>query len=228
MPGTDGQDLLALQKAIHSSNHQSSRQKDWHPEKMTEIQPHVSGIITSLYSNIRGTSRTFYLLIGKLHLTLFPILFGPCSLNVKHVPVDLCISLKIWTWMTGKRSETKCACVSLWAFRGIGYMLDANSLSVHIHSRHCKVWCTPTMLMGLQSPVSTPLCLSWHGLLPLQAGSQEHNCTNATLFSPSLKPAWGAEVGRQLLCHYDTENWKRGFIAVAVFEEANFSLSWGI
>lgn len=40
MPGTDGQDLLALQKAIHSSNHQSSRQKDWHPEKMTEIQPH--------------------------------------------------------------------------------------------------------------------------------------------------------------------------------------------
>ncbi|KFQ81624.1 Cyclin-dependent kinase-like 5, partial [Phaethon lepturus] len=40
MPGSDGQDLLALQKAIHSSNHQSSRQKDWHPEKMTEIQPH--------------------------------------------------------------------------------------------------------------------------------------------------------------------------------------------
>ncbi|KAJ7408314.1 Cyclin-dependent kinase-like 5 [Willisornis vidua] len=40
MPNTDGQDLLALQKAIHSSNHQSSRQKDWHPEKMTEIQPH--------------------------------------------------------------------------------------------------------------------------------------------------------------------------------------------
>ncbi|NXI36390.1 CDKL5 protein, partial [Galbula dea] len=38
MPSTDGQDLLALQKAIHS-NHQSSRQKDWHPEKMTEIQP---------------------------------------------------------------------------------------------------------------------------------------------------------------------------------------------
>ncbi|XP_066032994.1 cyclin-dependent kinase-like 5 isoform X3 [Chamaea fasciata] len=40
MPNTEGQDLLALQKAIHSSNHQSSRQKDWHPEKMTEIQPH--------------------------------------------------------------------------------------------------------------------------------------------------------------------------------------------
>ncbi|EOB05301.1 Cyclin-dependent kinase-like 5, partial [Anas platyrhynchos] len=40
MPSTDGQDLLALQKAIHSTNHQSSRQKDWHPEKMTEIQPH--------------------------------------------------------------------------------------------------------------------------------------------------------------------------------------------
>ncbi|XP_075631675.1 cyclin-dependent kinase-like 5 isoform X2 [Balearica regulorum gibbericeps] len=40
MPSSDGQDLLALQKAIHSSNHQSSRQKDWHPEKMTEIQPH--------------------------------------------------------------------------------------------------------------------------------------------------------------------------------------------
>ncbi|NXW59312.1 CDKL5 protein, partial [Eurystomus gularis] len=39
MPNSDGQDLLALQKAIHSSNHQSSRQKDWHPEKMTEIQP---------------------------------------------------------------------------------------------------------------------------------------------------------------------------------------------
>ncbi|RMC06398.1 hypothetical protein DUI87_15832 [Hirundo rustica rustica] len=40
MPNTEGQDLLALQKAIHSSNHQSSRPKDWHPEKMTEIQPH--------------------------------------------------------------------------------------------------------------------------------------------------------------------------------------------
>ncbi|KFP68747.1 Cyclin-dependent kinase-like 5, partial [Cariama cristata] len=40
MPSSDGQDLLALQKAIHSSNHQGSRQKDWHPEKMTEIQPH--------------------------------------------------------------------------------------------------------------------------------------------------------------------------------------------
>ncbi|KAM6145473.1 cyclin-dependent kinase-like 5 isoform 2-T2 [Phoenicopterus ruber ruber] len=41
MPSSDGQDLLALQKAIHSSAHQSSRrQKDWHPEKMTEIQPH--------------------------------------------------------------------------------------------------------------------------------------------------------------------------------------------
>ncbi|KFP80875.1 Cyclin-dependent kinase-like 5, partial [Apaloderma vittatum] len=40
MPNSDGQDLLALQKAIHSSNHQSSRQKDWHPEKMTDIQPH--------------------------------------------------------------------------------------------------------------------------------------------------------------------------------------------
>ncbi|KFQ36818.1 Cyclin-dependent kinase-like 5, partial [Merops nubicus] len=39
MPSSDGQDLLALQKAIHSSNHQSSRQKDWHPEKITEIQP---------------------------------------------------------------------------------------------------------------------------------------------------------------------------------------------
>ncbi|XP_074849996.1 cyclin-dependent kinase-like 5 [Carettochelys insculpta] len=38
MPGSDGQDLLALQKAIHSSNLQSSRQKDWHPEKITEIQ----------------------------------------------------------------------------------------------------------------------------------------------------------------------------------------------
>ncbi|NXH19144.1 CDKL5 protein, partial [Bucco capensis] len=38
VPSSDGQDLLALQKAIHS-NHQSSRQKDWHPEKMTEIQP---------------------------------------------------------------------------------------------------------------------------------------------------------------------------------------------
>ncbi|KFQ50489.1 Cyclin-dependent kinase-like 5, partial [Nestor notabilis] len=40
MPSSDGQDLLALQKAVHTSNHQSSRQKDWHPEKMTEIQPH--------------------------------------------------------------------------------------------------------------------------------------------------------------------------------------------
>ncbi|XP_030906827.1 cyclin-dependent kinase-like 5 isoform X3 [Melopsittacus undulatus] len=41
MPSSDGQDLLALQKSIHTSNHQSSRQKDWHPEKMTEIQPHT-------------------------------------------------------------------------------------------------------------------------------------------------------------------------------------------
>lgn len=56
MPNTEGQDLLALQKAIHSSNHQSSRQKDWHPEKMTEIQPHVSGIISSLYINITDVS----------------------------------------------------------------------------------------------------------------------------------------------------------------------------
>lgn len=56
MPSSDGQDLLALQKAIHSSNHQSSRQKDWHPEKMTEIQPHVSGIINSLYFNITELS----------------------------------------------------------------------------------------------------------------------------------------------------------------------------
>uniref|UniRef100_A0A8D0ELX6 Cyclin-dependent kinase-like 5 n=1 Tax=Strix occidentalis caurina TaxID=311401 RepID=A0A8D0ELX6_STROC len=66
MPSSDGQDLLALQKAIHSSNHQSSRQKDWHPEKMTEIQPHVSGIIK------------------KLHLTLFPNLPIPHSLEVKN------------------------------------------------------------------------------------------------------------------------------------------------
>ncbi|XP_075769968.1 cyclin-dependent kinase-like 5 isoform X3 [Pelodiscus sinensis] len=40
MPGSDGQDLLAIQKAIHSSNLQSGRPKDWHPEKMTEIQTH--------------------------------------------------------------------------------------------------------------------------------------------------------------------------------------------
>nr|XP_033806485.1 cyclin-dependent kinase-like 5 isoform X3 [Geotrypetes seraphini] len=40
MSGSDGQDLLALQKAIHASNHKSNRQKDWHPEKMSEIQPH--------------------------------------------------------------------------------------------------------------------------------------------------------------------------------------------
>ncbi|NWU98153.1 CDKL5 protein, partial [Upupa epops] len=39
MPNPDGQDLLAIQKAMHTSNHQSSRQKDWHPEKMTDIQP---------------------------------------------------------------------------------------------------------------------------------------------------------------------------------------------
>ncbi|KAM6446912.1 cyclin-dependent kinase-like 5 isoform 3-T3 [Liasis olivaceus] len=40
MPGSDSQDLLAIQKAIHSSNHPASRQKDWHSEKMTEIQGH--------------------------------------------------------------------------------------------------------------------------------------------------------------------------------------------
>ncbi|XP_061483226.1 cyclin-dependent kinase-like 5 isoform X3 [Rhineura floridana] len=38
MPGSDNQDLLALQKAMHSSNHPASRQKEWHSEKMTEIQ----------------------------------------------------------------------------------------------------------------------------------------------------------------------------------------------
>lgn len=42
MPGSDSQDLLALQKAIHSSNHPASRQKDWHADKMAEIQSHVS------------------------------------------------------------------------------------------------------------------------------------------------------------------------------------------
>uniref|UniRef100_A0A670YEX5 Cyclin-dependent kinase-like 5 n=3 Tax=Pseudonaja textilis TaxID=8673 RepID=A0A670YEX5_PSETE len=40
MPGSKNQDLLAIQKAIHSSNHPASRQKDWHSEKMTEIQGH--------------------------------------------------------------------------------------------------------------------------------------------------------------------------------------------
>ncbi|KAM3836684.1 cyclin-dependent kinase-like 5 isoform 4-T7 [Vipera latastei] len=40
MPGSDSQDLLAIQKVIHSSNHPASRQKDWHSEKMTEIQGH--------------------------------------------------------------------------------------------------------------------------------------------------------------------------------------------
>uniref|UniRef100_A0A8D0HGX3 Cyclin-dependent kinase-like 5 n=1 Tax=Sphenodon punctatus TaxID=8508 RepID=A0A8D0HGX3_SPHPU len=40
MPSSDSQDLLTLQKAMHSSNHQSSRQKDWRPEKMAEIQTH--------------------------------------------------------------------------------------------------------------------------------------------------------------------------------------------
>ncbi|XP_054830680.1 cyclin-dependent kinase-like 5 isoform X1 [Eublepharis macularius] len=39
MPGSDSQDLLALQKAIQSSN-PASRQKDWHSDKMTEIQSH--------------------------------------------------------------------------------------------------------------------------------------------------------------------------------------------
>ncbi|XP_034290299.1 cyclin-dependent kinase-like 5 isoform X2 [Pantherophis guttatus] len=40
MPGSESQDLLAIQKAIHTSNHPASRQKDWHSEKMTEIQGH--------------------------------------------------------------------------------------------------------------------------------------------------------------------------------------------
>ncbi|KAM6419021.1 LOW QUALITY PROTEIN: cyclin-dependent kinase-like 5 [Pluvialis apricaria] len=48
MPSSDGQDLLALQKAIHSSNHQSSRQKDGHPENMTEYQQHVKQPLKSL------------------------------------------------------------------------------------------------------------------------------------------------------------------------------------
>lgn len=97
MPSSDGQDLLALQKAIHSSNHQSSRQKDWHPEKMTEIQPHVSGIINSLYFNITELSWQLFLWwIEKLHLMLFPNLPIPRLLNVKnHVPAALHNSLKI-------------------------------------------------------------------------------------------------------------------------------------
>ncbi|XP_069492949.1 cyclin-dependent kinase-like 5 isoform X2 [Ambystoma mexicanum] len=40
MPGNESQDFLAIQKAIHSSNHKSSRHKDWRPDKMTEIQSH--------------------------------------------------------------------------------------------------------------------------------------------------------------------------------------------
>lgn len=40
MPSSDSQDLLAIQKAIHSSNHKSSRHKDWRPDKMTDIQSH--------------------------------------------------------------------------------------------------------------------------------------------------------------------------------------------
>uniref|UniRef100_A0A4X2JNZ4 Cyclin dependent kinase like 5 n=2 Tax=Vombatus ursinus TaxID=29139 RepID=A0A4X2JNZ4_VOMUR len=40
VPNTDGQDLLALQKAIHSTNHQSSRPKEWHPEKISDLQVH--------------------------------------------------------------------------------------------------------------------------------------------------------------------------------------------
>ncbi|XP_074048427.1 cyclin-dependent kinase-like 5 [Macrotis lagotis] len=40
VPNTDSQDLLALQKAIHSTNHQSSRPKEWHPEKISDLQVH--------------------------------------------------------------------------------------------------------------------------------------------------------------------------------------------
>ncbi|XP_036599307.1 cyclin-dependent kinase-like 5 isoform X2 [Trichosurus vulpecula] len=40
VPNTDGQDLLALQKAIHSTNHQSSRPKEWRPEKISDLQVH--------------------------------------------------------------------------------------------------------------------------------------------------------------------------------------------
>lgn len=49
MPGSESQDLLAIQKAIHTSNHPASRQKDWHSEKMTEIQGHVSLNIASFH-----------------------------------------------------------------------------------------------------------------------------------------------------------------------------------
>lgn len=52
MPGSDSQDLLALQKAIHSSNHPASRQKDWHSDKMTEIQSHVSEVTASFHFKI--------------------------------------------------------------------------------------------------------------------------------------------------------------------------------
>lgn len=109
MPNTEGQDLLALQKAIHSSNHQSSRQKDWHPEKMTEIQPHVSGIINSLYINITDVSWQLFLWwIEELHLTFLPNFLIPRAVDVKdRVPAVLHNSSEMWTWMTRKR-EAKC------------------------------------------------------------------------------------------------------------------------
>uniref|UniRef100_A0A8C6Y5C7 Cyclin-dependent kinase-like 5 n=1 Tax=Naja naja TaxID=35670 RepID=A0A8C6Y5C7_NAJNA len=57
MPGSENQDLLAIQKAIHSSNHPASRQKDWHSEKMTEIQGHVSLNIASFHFKGEVSSR---------------------------------------------------------------------------------------------------------------------------------------------------------------------------
>ncbi|KAM4699619.1 cyclin-dependent kinase-like 5 isoform 4-T5 [Discoglossus pictus] len=55
MPSTDGQDHLIIQKGMHSSSHKSSRQKEWRPDKMTEIHSH-SQPLKSLWKLLHPSS----------------------------------------------------------------------------------------------------------------------------------------------------------------------------
>lgn len=98
MPGSDGQDLLALQKAIHSSNLQSSRQKDWHPEKMTEIQTHVSDIFCSVQPLTVVSWRAFSAVDRKI---VFPIILHSL---LSHVATILHNCLRSKRHETGRRT----------------------------------------------------------------------------------------------------------------------------
>ncbi|XP_053562391.1 cyclin-dependent kinase-like 5 isoform X2 [Bombina bombina] len=56
IPSTESQDHLITQKGVHSSGHKSSRQKEWRPEKMTEIHSHHSQPLKSLWKLLHPSS----------------------------------------------------------------------------------------------------------------------------------------------------------------------------